>query len=351
LLLLTHVALGAALGLVATRGLAASARALAAAAGIAFLVAPVQIDNLVWPFHLQWAASGLFALGAFYWTARLAEPAPQGRRAALVGLAAAATVLAVYASSNGLAVAPMVAVMALVLPVGRAARIVLAATAALSVASYFVGYTLPPSNVEGHASLGSLGGALQFLDYVTTFLGSIGQTNSKVLLLLAIVALAAWAAVALALVSRLRSGCPLDPSALALLMLATLAIATAAMTALGRAGMGPGQALSSRYATWSVLFWVPLAGAAYRLADAAGRSVAKIATVAVAAWLLVLSYRSGRYFVDYARQSAAVIDAVTPELRAGRILPENLIRVHPRGEAIRPRVEFLRDHKLSIFAD
>jgi hypothetical protein len=265
-------------------------------------------------------------------------------------LAAASTVLAVYASSNGLAVAPLVAVMAFVLPVGRVARIVLAATAAFSVGTYFVGYTVA-KHPEYHASLGSRDGVLQFLDYVTTFLGSIGQTNSKVLVVLGIVSLVVWSAVVLALVARARSGCPLDPSALALLMLATLAIATAAMTALGRAGIGPRQALSSRYATWSVLFWVPLAGAAYRLADAAARPVAKIATVVVAAGLLGLSYRSGRYFVDYARQNAAIIDAVAPELRAGHILPENLIRIHPRGDEIRPSVEFLRAHKLSIFAD
>jgi hypothetical protein len=105
LLLLVHVGLGATLGLVATRGLTASERTLGVAAGMAFLVAPVQIGNLTLPFHLSWAASGLFALGAFLWTARLAGPMPHGARASIVALAAASTVLAVYASANGLAVA------------------------------------------------------------------------------------------------------------------------------------------------------------------------------------------------------------------------------------------------------
>jgi hypothetical protein len=134
-------------------------------------------------------------------------------------------------------------------------------------------------------------------------------------------------------------------------MLATLAIATAAMTALGRAGMGAHQGLSSRYATWSVLFWVSLAGVVWRLAHASGRPGLKIATVGVTAWLLGLSYLSGRYFLDHARNNAAVIDMVTSEVRSGRFVPEHLLRIVPGGDAIRPYIEFLRAHGLSIFAD
>jgi hypothetical protein len=157
--------------------------------------------------------------------------------------------------------------------------------------------------------------------------------------------------VALALILRVRSGYPFDPSSCALVALATLAIATAAMTALGRAGMGPQQALSGRYATWSVLFWVSLAGAAWRLADAAAHPRLKIATIGVAAWLLALSYLSGRPFVAYARNSAASLDLATAELRAGRIVPEHLGHVHPKLDTILPHLEFLRARRLSIFAD
>src|SRR5262249_9760696 len=100
-LLLSHIGLGAVLGLVATQGQGAGARVLAVAVGIAFLVAPVKIDNLVSPFHLNWAASGLLAFGALFWTARLVEPVQPGAHAAAVALAAALTVLAVYSSANG----------------------------------------------------------------------------------------------------------------------------------------------------------------------------------------------------------------------------------------------------------
>src|SRR5262249_42762772 len=154
--------------------------------------------------------------------------------AAAVALAAALTVLAVYSSANGLAAAVVVALMAFVLPVGRTARCVLAAAAALSIASFFVGYTLRADPTGSRASLGSWPGVQQHLDCVTAFLGGIGQSILRILLVLGIIGLAIWAPVGLALLLRLRSGRPLDPSAIALFMLAPLAIATATMAGMGR---------------------------------------------------------------------------------------------------------------------
>ena len=118
------------------------------------------------------------------------------------------------------------------------------------------------------------------------------------------------------------------------------------MTALGRAGMGPEQGMSSRYATWSVLFWACLAGSAWRLADTARRPVVKIATLGVAAWLLGLSYFSGQDFVNRTKEHAVMLDAVTAKLRAGRIVPEHLAQVYPDPDIVL-LIEFLRAHRLS----
>jgi hypothetical protein len=260
-------------------------------------------------------------------------------------------VLAVYSSSNGLAAAVLVAVTAFVLPVGWAARIVLAVTAVLSIASFFVGYRLPADPTGDRIALDSWQGVLQLLDYVNAFLGSIGQYSARVWPVLGIVGLAVWAAVALALLLRFRAGCPLDPSAIALFMLATLAIATAVMAGIGRGGHGSQQALSPRYATWSILFWAGLAGAAWRVADAAGHPPLKLATLGVTGWLLALSYPSGRYQADYARRSAAMIDVATAELRAGQQITAPNRGVHPDVDRIRPLIEFLRARRLSVFAD
>jgi hypothetical protein len=349
LLLLVNLGLGAALGLVTTRGLTASARALGAAVGMAFLASPVHIPNLILPFHLNWGASGLFALGAFWWTARLADPAAQRGRAVTVALAAAATALAVYSSANGLAVAPLVALAALILPVGRAARTVLVAAAALSVASFFVGYQLPP-DTSSHASFATRDGALLFLEYIAAYLGSIYPHDFEASLVIGIVGLVAWASAACRLWWRFRSAGHLDPGLLALFLLATEAVATATMTAFGRVGFGERLALSSRYTTWSVLFWVSLLGFAWRLEDATRRPVARIAALGVAGLLLAASYLASRPFVRQMRDITATIDAVSAELRAGRIVREHLAQIG-NPEAIIPHIEFLRTHRLSIFAD
>jgi hypothetical protein len=350
LLLLVHGGLGVALGPVATRGFAASTRALGVAAGIAFLVSPVQIHNLILPFDLGWAATGLSGLGAFWWTARLADPLRQHGRAITTVLAATATVLAVYSSANGLAVAPMVAVSALVLPVARASRVALVSTAVLSVASYFVDYAAW-SAAEFQASRSVDHGALYFLGYVAAFLGSVDPHDFETSLVLGSIGLGIWASVAYKLLSRFRSAGTLDPSLVALFLLATLAIATAAMIALGRGGMGDRLALSSRYTTWSVLFWGSLAGCVGRFDDAAVPRVAKIATMGLTLALLIVSYVASGLFIRQSREYAAATDVLSAELRAGRIVPEHLTRIYPKPEAIVPLIELLRARRLSIFAD
>jgi hypothetical protein len=50
------------------------------------------------------------------------------------------------------------------------------------------------------------------------------------------------------------------------------------------------------------------------------------------------------------RDITATIDAVSAELRAGRIVWEHLAQIG-NPEAIIPHIEFLRTHRLSIFAD
>jgi hypothetical protein len=229
LLLLSHIGLGAALGLVAAHGRTTVERALAVAAGIAFLLSPIQLQNLTAPFNLQWAACGLFALGAFFWTARLAAGIPDADRPMVTTLAAVATVLVVYSSANGLAAALIVLVAALVLPVGRTARIVLPATAILAIASYLVGYGAPPYHEPFHAVLGSWHGLAQFLIYIPALLGSIAQRfGVAACVALGIAGLGLWCVLVRTMLRRFRRGQAFDAGTTAMLMLAAMSIATAA---------------------------------------------------------------------------------------------------------------------------
>jgi len=349
LLIVGQLGLGVAVGLVASRGYGAQARLLAAVAGAAWLVAPVQIDNLVDPFLLQWGACGLLALASFYWTAQLAEPMPDGR-ATRIALAAAAVALAPFSSANGLAVPPLAVFMAFVLPVPRAARIALTAAAALSVAGFFVGYAPPPSDPAYRPVLSSPEGLLAFARYVAAFLGSIDQHHPDNAIAVGAAGLAAYVALVGVLLLALRSK-RIDPSTAALAMLATMAVATAVMTGLGRAGAGPLQAMSWRYVTWSVLFWASLLGCGWRQAAAAGHTIPAVANLVIAAILVGVSYFPGRFIAIREKERAAAIDSLTAELRAGHLVPEHLSSVYPGSMSIVPLVEFLRARRLSIFAD
>jgi hypothetical protein len=355
LLLLSHIGLGTALGLVAAHGRTAVERVLAIAAGIAFLASPIQLQNLTAPFHLNWAACGLFALGAFFWTARLAAGTPDAvDRPAAIASAAVATMLAVYSSANGLAAALIVLAAALVLPVGRTARLVLPATAILAIASYLVGYGAPPYLEPFHAVLRSAHGVAQFLIYIPTLLGSIAQRFGRTACaVLGIAGLGLWCVLVRTMLRRLRCKHTVDPSTAAMLMLAALSIATAAMCAFGRASLGTEQALSSRYATTAVLFWAGLAAAAWRLADATGHEArVRVAIMGFVAWLLVLSHLSAAGIVGNFTARAALVDSITEELRAGRFDPEHVVEIYrPGAKFIRPHIEFLRARRLSIFAD
>jgi hypothetical protein len=352
LVLLAHIGLGAAIGLVATRGLRPNEQVFGAATGVTFFVAPSQIENLTRPFNLPWPVCGLFALGALFWTAHVAKlhtGHPTSRKQqvlATLGLAVASMVLAVYTLADGLVVAPIVAAMALMLPIGFGARITLTITAALSVASYFIGY--PFMNAGFYASFQGWDEILKFVAFIAAFLGAITHGSLEAAVFRGIIGLVIWATLMFALFLQLRSK-RVDSSTITLVMLATVAVAVGVLIAFGRAGLGPQQGMQLRYATWPTLFWVCLAASGWRLAKGAGHTVPGVITLGVIGLLLYLSYlptEAKRLEIKTAR-----IDAIASELRAGTIVPEHLVEVYPFPDRIIPLIEFLRAYRVSIFAD
>jgi hypothetical protein len=81
---------------------------------------------------------------------------------------------------------------------------------------------------------------------------------------------------------------------------------------------------------------------------------ARTLQVLVASWaaiLLALSYLAWFLVGQDLRQRTAAMDLLAKELQAGQFVPQHMAQIHPRPEVLRNRVEFLRAHKLSIFAD
>jgi hypothetical protein len=346
-LLFAHVTLGAALGLLASRGRQAGERALAVVFGIAIMVSRLQLDNLVLPFHLNWAACGLFSLIAIACTAHLAGPTT--RRVPLVALAAISTFAAVYSSANGIAAAAMVLATSCLLPIGRISRIIIAAAAIFAIATFFTGYVFPDHHNRFATSFGSLGEIDQFLFFIPTFLGAFAHHfGSETSFLIGLLGICVWLFLAIVFVIRLRTAKVVDAAGATLLMLAAAALATAVMVAFGRTGIGLQEAMASKYATWGLLFWLALVAAADRMW--AARSRPNPAIVCAGAVILVLSSLSGKGPLSSGRERARLLEDMTIRLQSGGA-PENLKSIYPNPANVMSWLAFLRQHRMSIFAD
>jgi hypothetical protein len=132
-----------------------------------------------------------------------------------------------------------------------------------------------------------------------------------------------------------------------MLMLAAAALATAVMVAFGRTGIGLQEAMASKYATWGLLFWLALLAAAVRMW--AARSRPNPAIVCAGLVMLVLSSLSGKGPLSSSRERARLLEDLTIRLQSGGV-PENLKSIYPNPANVLSWLEFLRQHRMSIFA-
>ena len=134
------------------------------------------------------------------------------------------------------------------------------------------------------------------------------------------------------------------------LCLLAYAILAAMMTATGRIGLGIGQALSSRYITIGNLFWLGGLGLGLELAASvrsdAARRLLFAAGCGVLALVVVSGFYGRRQFSDQARRLRSAASLLTEGSvgTAGEVL-------YPSEPVLRQRVEVLRRHGLSVFAD
>lgn len=236
-----------------------------------------------------------------------------------------------------------------ILPIGRISRIIIAAAAIFAIATFFTGYVFSDHRNRFAASFGSLGEIEQFLFFIPTFLGAFahhfGSATSFVIGLLGI---CIWLVLAIVFVIGLRTGKVVDAASAPMLMLAAAALATAVMVAVGRTGIGLQEAMASKYATWGLLFWLALLAAADRMWAAQSRPNSAI--VCAGAVILVLSSLSGKGPLSSGRERARLLEDMTIRLQSGGV-PENLKSIYPNPANVLSWLEFLRQHRMSIFAD
>ena len=228
------------------------AAALAFAISTAAMLSPVQYENLLNGFQVQFVQVWLFASLAFALIAR--APVGEERPVRLAGCvfgAVLAGLAASYSMINGLAVWPIVVVLALWrrLPVAGLVCIILVGVAV--VATECVGFLVRPDGGAGLAAGAGPWTVLRFVArYLTSAVGDVGTLGQEILggLLLVAVALGG-------LRGLLRAG-ETPPARMALFAVCAFVIAGAIATALGRLHIGLGIANTARYTTPSMVFLV-----------------------------------------------------------------------------------------------
>ncbi len=210
-----------------------------------FVFSPVQYQNWLWGWQVQWFLSNLAALGAI----ALLSSWPESRRRWVgVACAIAAAVVASYSLASGLLV--WMACLAVFVPKKRLRPYlpVWLAAAGVTVGAYLVGYHKPPQTPPLTALLHHPGA---FIAYVLRYLGAplFGNNGYSAFVGGAIVGI--FVATTAFLAPRAPEA---FSRAVAWVALGFYAMLSAALTGIGRVGFGVDQSEASRYTTTSTLF-------------------------------------------------------------------------------------------------
>jgi len=329
----------------------------AGVAAICFGVAitPVQYENLLNGFQVQFIQVWMFAIMAFgvlaAYPRELADPRRWVWRGLVLFTSALAAVAATYSMKNGLLVWPLLIVLAVWLRIGWIPAVVLAAVGGFFV---WVEVTNLPA-VLGHSDpSGALAQPFKLSVYAFRYLTSgvqmIGTLGQEILGGVTVAGMLVFAVRSLVNPGRFR------PAHGVLLATAGFIIASAFATGLGRLDFGVGQASSARYATPSLLYLVTVTILALdllrrRLKDR-GRSWHGVAALGFAAVLLMVPSAVGtlKDWYKFAQSRDEKRDAVAAYLAYGYD-PESLKALWPfrshvpykmlRDMAPRPRGPFV----------
>jgi hypothetical protein len=217
------------------------------AATIAAL-SPVAYENLYWAFQVHFVQVFLFAALAVLAVVMASRSTVARRRDRWTAASGLAAIAATYSLGNGLLVWPVLIALALVLALELRTTIFLGAAAGLTILSYLWDY-----DATTH---GNLSHPFGLVKYTAVYLGSAlrdeGTTAAGVLgavglIVFAVLCMLTW---------RGRAGAAITTPVGAGISL--FVVLTALQTASGRLDLGIDQALSSRYATASFVFWLAL---------------------------------------------------------------------------------------------
>lgn len=301
------------------------------------ILCPTQYENLVWGFQVQFVMTACMATLAIL---SLLLYQRQPRTKFLVMSIAVAT-LATWSLANGMLLWPLLIAAALYLRMKACVWRTLLISGVLNVGLYFFHYHRP-SGATGYGSLA------QSLHYIMVYFGStfVRHSDGAVATIAGIIGILAAAYFIIGTL-RDRDKALALLTLLALLMLFTLA--TAAITSTGRLHLGLEQATASRYQTFALLFWCCVGLALLSRIANQRRHVHAFAAVLLIA-MLAFATQVRLPLID-AQWRQLRLKKISIALLTGVSDNELLAEAYPDPQAVMRSAAYMRQHRLSIFAD
>lgn len=322
-------------------------RALLALGIAAYFFTGFQFENFVSGFQSGFTAVFFFASAAFTILAYYAERG--GAR--IFALAVLMSFLSAGSVANGIFVAPVMVVVAVLLRLRRRDVAILAVVSIVTVLAYMHGYSSPSAHGDPLARLGALPSTVGFF---LAYLGSAlpGALNARVPMGVHLLPLAQFfgaigvVGAMFVLVGALRDGAraPYRTAAAAIL---AFVMATAAITALGRTGLGDLAALASRYGAATASFWAILFALALSLKGRNVRIGAGVTVVAAAVILASAQMSFTGIGLEFAFRKREAGAALLAQVDA----PDVLRAAFPVPEYMLARAEVLRTAHQSLFSE
>jgi hypothetical protein len=315
---------------------------------LTLLFSAMQYENFIWGFQVPFfgvelaavASIGCIVLGRRSW----------GSLSASIGFSA----IAVYTLSSGMPV-PLLAIPLAIWAKRSTAQIVVLAIAAVTLlASYLHGYVSPPFHSNPlstifrpglvHYAIAEIGNpSVQFL----LALESSHHLTMILDLALGTLGLGLFAIVALVLLFR---GWDIDRAQLFFFGIAAFGVSITFLTALGRLKFGAEQALSIRYASPMLLFWLSLAILGIVEVQHRRPNLRPIAMGMIVLFLAGLVWaqpafvRAGLASVSPRREAMTALLASVDD-------PASLGAVYPRPDRPKDLAVKLKAQHLAVFAD
>lgn len=302
-----------------------------------------QWENFASGFHIAVVLPDLFVTLSLLCMI-LYEPARKTGRTGAVQLSTALVsgVLATFSLANGMLLWPVAVLLCLFVRVRAWVIALVSVVGGLSILAYMWGYRQPPSRPSPWSIVQE---PVRVLSYICGYVGAPWVWNS---FKLAVVFGAAGILLAVVILAVVVFRGNRNPIAVLTVALMIFSLATAAITALGRMQLGYNQALSPRYETFALLFWMSAGGYLLLVVGKRPRQLIAIQAIvlvlmAIGAWRLKVPLRHG-----YERQ--LTVNTASLAMVTGVFDPPLYRYLFPNPQLVWADTPILKAKKLSIFS-